>query len=231
MMSLARFALPFSFVVAVGALSACNSGDGGETESEPTVDEAPNGAATNEAPPAAESAQAPAAPSATPPAPNGPSPRETATEVDRDLAVRLALVPPDPLVVADLLTHADVREIFRYEGSLSVSTLEGIDASEGYNSTRLASDDGGFGFAVQVWQLDAARQLEPRFERLRDTWISATDDREPVGDTAFYGEFEGIRYYAFAAPSARSMSVVSCQTMLCTPNQLRTLATRVFDRL
>jgi len=230
MTSPARFALPIALMLATAALPACKSGEDGEASDEATPG-AEVAVPDEAAAPTAGSAQAPAADPPPAPTPSGPSPRQNAAPVDRDLAVRLALVPPDPLVVADLLTHADIREIFRYEGSLSVSTLEGIESSEGYNSIRLASDDGGFGFAVQVWQMDAARQLEPRFQRLRDTWISATDDRDPIGDVAFYGEFEGIRYYAFSTAGARSMSVITCQTMLCTPNQLRTLADRVYDRL
>lgn len=218
------------FLTVAHAGLACNGEDEADSSSE-TSGATAEPVGTDTAASGSGATQASADPAPTAAAPTGPSPRETASQVDRDLAVRLALVPPDPLVVADLLTHADIREIFRYEGSLAVSSLEGIEPTDGYNAIRLASDDGGFGFAVQVWQLDAARQLEPRFQRLRDTWISATDDREPVGDGAFYGEFEGIRYYAFAAGEARSMSVISCQTMLCTPNQLRTLADRVYDRL
>lgn len=184
-------------------------------------------------------AEATPAPSATPTETATP-PRErdrdrnaaAAPEVvaDLDLAVRLGLVPPEPVVVAPLLTHPDIRELVQYNGELAVRSLDGIAPSANYNALRLAAGE-GYGFALQLWRLDETRQVIPRFERLRDTWIVATPDESAVGDAAFHGEFSGIRHYVFSHRPSRSVVAITCQSDLCTTEQSREIARRVLSRL
>jgi hypothetical protein len=149
---------------------------------------------------------------------------------DRDLAIRLGLVPPEPLLVAPYLTHADVRELVQYSGGLSVSVLEGVEASPTYNTVRLATE-GGYGFALQLWRESSSGAADSRYTRLRQTYFVAIDDTTPVADRAFVGEFEGIRHYAFLDLPTRSVAVVTCQSDVCAESQARALAERVRSRL
>lgn len=215
-------------ILALAALlpaAACSRGsDDGETTMEGTGEPAP----------VAEASTEPTTPSpAANPATNNAVPvvRNTAASADRDLAQRLGLAPADPLIVSDLLTHADIREIVGYNGELSIATLEGVQPSEFYNAMRLASAEGGFGFAVQLWEDEQSRQTLSRFERLQETYIDRIAETDGVGDSAFRGEFDGIRHYAFMMERARSVAVVSCQTELCNAEQVRGLAERISSRL
>ncbi len=212
-------------IAALVSAAACSrGGDDGEAMAEANSEPAPVAEASAET--------APPAPAANP-TPNNPVPvvRNTAASADRNLAQRLGLAPADPLIVSDLLTHADIRELVGYNGELSIATLEGVQPSEFYNAMRLASADGGFGFAVQLWEDEQARQTVSRFERLQETYIDRVAETDGIGDTAFRGEFDGIRHYAFMIERARSIAVVSCQSELCTTEQVRNLAERVSSRL
>ena len=144
--------------------------------------------------------------------------------------VRLGLEPPPNLVVQYLLTRADVRELSLYEGTLTGSTLVGIEPSPNYNAFRIQSET-GYGIGLQRWLLTETRQTMPRFQRLHDTYFEANDDNDPIGDGAFYGNIEGIRHYAFAHQSSRSVVVVTCETAICSLVQVKSLAERVFSRL
>lgn len=178
--------------------------------------------------PMAEGSEAP--PSARPVAPVIPVLPPQQPAADRDLAVRLGLVPPDPLVVAQLLTHADIRELVRYDGELAVRTLDGLAPSPHYNVIRLGAGE-QYGFALQVWRLEEARQVAPRYDRLKETYIVATEDPTPVGDASFHGEFAGVRHHGFSHRASRSVAVVTCEATLCTQPQARALAERVLSRL
>jgi hypothetical protein len=157
-------------------------------------------------------------------------PRAEEPVADLDLAVRLGLVPPEPVRVSMLLTHPDIREIVRYDGELAVRPLDGIAASPTYNATRLAAGD-GYGFALQLWRLEEARQVIPRFERLRDTWIIATPSPTPVGDASFFGEYAGIRHLVFSHRASRSVAAITCQATLCSEEHAQALAERILSRL
>jgi hypothetical protein len=214
-------------ILALGALlstAACSRGDGGEE----TPDE---GTAATTSPDEASGAPTAAQPPTTPQPSGVPVVRNAAASADRDLAQRLGLAPADPLIVSDLLTHADIREIVGYNGELSIATLEGVQPSEFYNAMRLASSESGFGFAVQLWEDEQSRQTLSRFERLQETYIDRIAETDGVGDSAFRGEFDGIRHYAFMIERARSVAVISCQTELCDSEQVRGLAERVSSRL
>jgi len=211
------------------ALSGCRRGTDtaseGTSAGEPSAESSGSG---QEAPPEEASTGDAAAPT---PAPNRPPVvRSQATSADRELATRLGLAPPEPLRVADLLTHADVRELMQYTGDLTIATLDGIEPGPYYNALRLSAGS-GFGFAVQLWQEDEQRQALSRFARLQETYIDRNADTSPVGDEAFWGEFEGIRHYALFHRASKSVVIVSCQAELCTPDQVRNMADRVMSRL
>jgi hypothetical protein len=211
------------------ALASCSRGSS-DTETTPAPAEA-----STEATPAdnAGSGTPPEAGAVPPPAPtNAPLVvRNTVASADRELAQRLGLAPPDPLIVSDLLTHADIRELVGYRGELTISTLPGIAPSPLYNVVRLSSDGGGYGFAVQLWRDDQERQSTARFTRLQETYIDRIPEAEPLGNEAFRGEFDGIRHYVFLHSLSRSVATVSCQSDLCDNIHLRTLAERVLSRL
>jgi hypothetical protein len=218
-----RFLLALTLL---GASTACNGGGGEEADSgvplavPTTVEPSPgSGDPSTEVEPPSQASQ-----------PGGPSPRDEAWARDRDLAIQLGFVEPDPLVVSDLLTHADIRELVRYDGALTVTSVEGIAPTPQYNSLRLATEN-GFGFSIQLWTHDEARQAQARFERLQQTWIQATAEAVPVGDASFSGEFDALRYFAFFDTPSRSTAVVTCQVDLCDPVQIRAIAERAQSRL
>lgn len=159
-----------------------------------------------------------------------PVDRSPTPSADRQLAMRLGLTPPEPLIVADLLTHADIRSIARYDGSLTVTGLDGVEPGPEYNSLRLASD-AGYGFAVQLWQPAELRRAEERYSTLQETYIQVIADADPVSTRAFRGAYEGIRHYVFIDERSRSVGIVTCQANLCDNLQLRQLAERVVSRL
>jgi hypothetical protein len=214
-----------SVLLATTALAGCPSGSDPPTtsaeSSAPTTDTAPGAATPSD--PAAQTARERER-AAQPP------PRAEEPVADLDLAVRLGLVPPEPVRVSMLLTHPDIREIVRYDGELAVRPLDGIAASPTYNATRLAAGD-GYGFALQLWRLKEARQVIPRFERLRDTWIIATPSPTPVGDASFFGEYAGIRHLVFSHRASRSVAAITCQASLCTDEHAQALAERILSRL
>ena len=142
----------------------------------------------------------------------------------------LGLMPPAPLVVGDLLTRADVRELTGYTGTLSETTLDGIPATDSYNTIRLASET-PLGAVLQLWRLDEARKVTPKYNRLRETYITSTVDAEPAGDAAFVSEFGDVRGYVFMHRASRSVGVVSCDFKMCDAAQLKALAARVVSRL
>ncbi len=211
------------------ALSGCRRGNDavseGTSPGEPSAESSGSG---QEAPAEEASTGAAAAPT---PATNRPAVvRSQAASADRELATRLGLAPPEPLRVADLITHADIRELMQYTGDLTIATLDGIEPGPYYNALRLAAA-AGFGFSVQLWQDDEQRQALSRFARLQETYIDRNADTSPVGDEAFWGEFEGIRHYALFHRASKSVVILSCQSDLCTPEQVRSLAERVLSRL
>lgn len=156
--------------------------------------------------------------------------RRPEVEASRELAARLGLAPPDPLFVADLLTRADIRELTRFQGELMETTLEGIAPSPDYNAIRIQAN-GGFGFAVQVWEYADPRDLSAQYRRLKETYFDSTLENSAVGNEAFSADFEGIRHYAFQHRASKSMAVVTCDRALCDAAQLRALAQRVANRL
>lgn len=211
----------------VALSTACRSdpsADEPTAPSEATAAADPAAAGSGPAAPAAGSAAAPVAtPIATPIA----SPQAAG---DRDLAIRLGLVAPEPLPVASYLTHADVRELVRFDGALALGILEGVAPSPEYNTIRL-STEGGYGFALQLWREPSSRVIDDRYSRLRQTYFVAADDPMPVGDLAFRAEFEGIRHYAFLDRNTRSVAVITCQSDICLDQHIRALAERVRSRL
>lgn len=157
--------------------------------------------------------------------------RRPEVEANRRLAEQLGLAPPPPLIVADLLTRADVREVTGYTGELQETTLEGIEPSTDYNAIRLAAADKSYGFALQLWQFGETRQVTNHFRRLRETYFSQTVDGAPVGNEAFQAEFLGLHHYAFLHRASKSVAVVSCDALHCTGRQTRSMAQRVSNRL
>ena len=147
-----------------------------------------------------------------------------------ELRAKLGIAPPPALMVGDLLTRADVREIGRFSGALAETTLEGIPPTTRYNAVRIAADD-GYGFALQLWRVDELRQLAPRFNRIKDTYITTAPETAPVGDESFSADFQGIRHYAFMHRASRSVAIVTCSSQLCDAAQIRALAARVESRL
>jgi hypothetical protein len=214
-------------IAAAVAFCACRREAPTDTEASGSPEAAAPGSGSAETP----EAPAPGSGAAAPPSPTRPPVvRTTVNSADRELAIRLGLAPPEPLRIADLLTHADVREIMGYTGDLTIASLDGIDPDPYYNSLRLGSGT-GFGFAAQLWHHDEQRQALSRFARLQETYIDRAVDTSPVGDEAFFGEFEGIRHYAFFHRASRNVAVFSCQSDLCTTEQARSMADRLASRL
>lgn len=236
--SKARFGRPFALalVLCLATAGCKRGGDEGETPAEGSGEPAqplnviPEGSAEAEAPSETEGSAAPAAPTPnvdlTPPRDR----RDDEYQENRELAARLGLAPPDPLLVSDLLTRADVREITRFQGELAETSLEGIPSGAYYNTIRLQAD-GDYGFALQVWQFDEVRQLTAQFRRLRETYFDHELDSAGVGNEAFMADFQGILHYAFLHRASKSIAVVTCQRGLCDPTQTRELAQRVANRL
>lgn len=156
--------------------------------------------------------------------------RRPDVEANRDLAQRLGLAPPDPLLVSDLLTRADVRELTNFQGELLETSLAGIAPAPGYNTIRLRAD-GGYGFALQVWQTDELRQVAAHFRRLRETYFDSALDSSGVGNEAFTADFQGLLHYAFLHRQSKSAAVITCDRTLCDATQIRALAQRVGNRL
>ena len=205
-------------------------------------DEAPDPAEPSEAEGSAEPTEAAEEPGAAEPSEAAPTPTPAApitprvverrpdVEANRELAERLGLAPPPPLVVADLLTRADVRELTGYTGDLLETSLEGLEPSVDYNAIRISAGT-GYGFALQLWQLAEIRQVTNQFRRLRETYFAAENESAPVGNEAFAATFQGLRHYAFLHRASRSIAVLTCQDALCDAAQLRSLAQRVSNRL
>ena len=156
--------------------------------------------------------------------------RRPEVEANRELAARLGISPPDPLLVSDLLTRADVRELTNFSGELLETSLAGIEAGPQYNTIRLQAD-GGYGFALQVWQHDEVRQLSAQFRRLRETYFDSQLDNSGLANEAFTADFQGIRHVGLVHRPSRSIAVVTCDRNLCDPIQIRAVAGRVTERL
>ena len=189
-------------------------------------------AGSGEAAPASGSA-AEAAPKVAPPKPAAPAEeavRELTPEEISALRSVVGLTPPEPLLVSDLLTRADVREITKFEDVLAEQPIDGLAPSPTYNSIRIGSD-AMFGASLQLWRPLEARQAGGRYLRLKETYIAATVDAAPVGDEAFFGEFGETVHYAFHHKASRSVAVITCATKLCDTEKVKALADRVASRL
>lgn len=229
-----RILLPAALAVAL--LAACNRGEEPET---PETAQAPEVSAEATEPGSGAAADEPAAQPTEAAAPTPPAqPLEVArdterrpdVEANRELAAALGLAPPDPLLVSDLLTRADVRELAQFRGELLETGLAGIEPSPNYNTIRLQAD-GGYGFALQLWQHDEIRQLSTHFRRLRETYFDSSTDGAGVANEAFTADFQGIRHYGFMHRASKSIAVVTCDDALCDATQLRSIAQRVANRL
>ena len=149
---------------------------------------------------------------------------------NRQLAEQLGLAPPPPLIVSDLLTRSDIREVTQYAGELQETTLDGIEPSPQYNAIRLSAGEAGYGAALQVAVRRDAPGDEP-FRRLRETYFDQNVDGTPVANEAFQASFFGLEHYAFLHRASKSVAVVSCDADVCTGRQTRTLASRASTRL
>lgn len=227
---LQRVSLVGAFVV---ALAGCPKNDTPEPpergEQEGTAESAASPSEETDSVGEAAAAQPEAAAPAAPITPRVVE-RRPDVEANRELAERLGLAPPPPLVVADLLTRADVRELTGYTGDLLETSLEGLEPSVDYNAIRISAG-AGYGFALQLWQLAEVRQVTNQFRRLRETYFAAENESAPVGNEAFAASFQGLRHYAFLHRASRSIAVLTCQDTLCDAAQLRSLAQRVSNRL
>ena len=215
----------FALLLGLG-LAACK-----REQPEPVVPEP--GAPTAGAPTATDgSGVTPPTPAPSAPAQEPPTvaQRRPDVEANRELAASLGLAPPDPLLVSDLLTRAAVRELAGFRGELLETSLEGIAPSPDYNTIRLQAD-GGYGFALQLWQHDEVRQLSTHFRRLQETYFDSAADTAGVANEAFTADFLGIRHYGFMHRASKSVAVVTCDESLCDPTQIRALAQRVANRL
>lgn len=148
----------------------------------------------------------------------------------RELRARLGLAPPAPPEVQPLLTRADVRELLRYQGTLTETVLPGKEPGPGYNAMRLATDD-AFGVGVQLWRIEDRERLQRTFQRLQRTYIAAEPEADPVGDAAFSGDFDGLRHYAFRHDRSGSIVVITGDASLGDGAAFRALALRSLDRL
>ena len=157
--------------------------------------------------------------------------RRPEVEANRQLAEQLGLAPPPPLIVSDLLTRSDIREVTQYAGELQETTLDGIEPSPQYNAIRLSAGEAGYGAALQVWQFDEMRQATNHFRRLRETYFDQNVDGTPVANEACQASFFGLEHYAFLHRASKSVAVVSCDAEVCTGRQTRTLASRASTRL
>lgn len=147
------------------------------------------------------------------------------------LRTRLGLGQPTALQINEMLTPVDIRELTGYTGTLLDKPLPGQEPNANRNSMRIASDE-GFGVGLQVWRVDEVRQLEPRFSRLRSTYIQQERPERIIGQQAFTGEFGGIRHYAFLHRASRQILVVTCSDEICdTPEKVSRLAGRINSRL
>ncbi|MFT6395552.1 MAG: hypothetical protein ACJAYU_000294 [Bradymonadia bacterium] len=217
-------------MLCIFASVGCSRGGGDEDVSEGTGDSFPTPLVAAEGDPLEAETPTPAGDPVAPieVAPNRD--RRPEVEANRNLAQRLGLAPPDPLLVSDLLTRADVRELTNFQGELLETSLAGIAPAPGYNTIRLRAD-GGYGFALQVWQTDELRQVAAHFRRLRETYFDSALDSSGVGNEAFTADFQGIRHYAFLHRQSKSAAVITCDRTLCDAIQIRAMAQRVGNRL
>lgn len=209
-------------LLCVAMLSAAGCSKPSDEQAAGSGDQGAAGSGT--AQPAAEVAAKPKAAPAEEPV------RELSQEEILALRSVVGLTPPEPLMVSDLLTRADVRELTKFEEVLTESPLDGVPPSPTYNAIRIGSGD-IFGVSLQVWRPAEARQAGARYLRLKETYIAATPDAEPVGDEGFFGEFGETVHYAFHHKASRSVAVVTCATKLCDATKVKALADRVATRL
>ncbi|MFT5994397.1 MAG: hypothetical protein ACI82G_003410 [Bradymonadia bacterium] len=210
------------------SLAACSRGGEEPPASEPemTAGEASGDSATAQGLEAAAATPTPR----TAPAQPRVEQRRPEVEANRELAERLGLAPPPPLIVSDLLTRSDVRELTGFSGELLETSLQGLEPNEDYNAIRISADS-GYGYALQLWQFAELRRASNKFRRLRETYFASEQEAAPIGNEAFSARFSALRHYAFLHRGSNSVAVVTCQESLCDREQIRSLSERVLNRL
>jgi hypothetical protein len=135
------------------------------------------------------------------------------------------------LRVSHLLDRLEVREVFRYDATLSDATFPGQEASSTYNAHRLQpSDSASLGFAVQLWELPSQTRALEQFEALFSQSVGGVKTKD-AADRSFRISHHKLRSLVFLDLRHQAVVWLSCDEKLCSFDQITQLAQRVRKRL
>lgn len=199
--------------------------DDGEESEEPVVVARP--AAD---PPPASAEEEPEFDMGEPAAPSGGTDAPAAGGESAPATPRRVEVTASFLKVDGMLEPADVWKSLDYKGLLQHGEFVGQAPSKTYNAMRLATENGGFGVALQVWKPGSATAGTRRFDDLYKNSIGGQRSKD-VGTLAFRSEHHGLRSVVFLDQQRSTVAWVTCEAKLCSFEQLADLSRRIQRKL
>ena len=162
------------------------------------------------------------------------TPREQAQKDDRvaqQNKPKTVSVQRNLLRVDTMLTKKDIRESVPYNDLLVLGSIVGQEPSMTYNSVRWTTGkEGVFGFGLEVWKPGSQTAANKRFNGLYAQSLGGTVTKD-VGDRSFRTEHHHLRTITFYDRKRSGVASISCDTSLCTFDELAALARRVQRKL
>ena len=134
------------------------------------------------------------------------------------------------LRVTHMLDRKDVREALDFKDLLEEGEFVGQPASATYNATRLATEGGGFGVALQVWKLKNGAAATRQYDDLYKRSLGGERSRD-AGDSSFRTVNHGLHSVVFVDKRRSTVAWVTCEANICSFEELSDLARRIQRRL
>lgn len=134
------------------------------------------------------------------------------------------------LRVSHMLDRLEIREVFKFDGTLADAPFEGQTSSAIYNAHRLQPADGkSLGFALQFWKLPSSTRALEQFEELFSQSVGGVKTKD-AGDRSFRVEHHKLRSLVFLDQRHQAIAWLTCDEKLCSFEQLTLFAQRVRKR-
>jgi hypothetical protein len=166
---------------------------------------------------------------------DAPLKSSTPAEQGKDLASKEPapqLVKIQALQIRDFVQTAELVKLLNQSNGMVEAPLRGQDITSDYNHLRLVSigQKDHLGLIVQVWRDSSVPEARQRHEEFIKSFPSAKPNQSVTRKT-FFAQY-GLRSYAgFLATGQRTNVVLTCNSDLCSPDQLHKVAMAIKMRL
>ena len=156
-----------------------------------------------------------------------PEPRKAAAPQKAPETIRV-----QALQIKDFVQVTELIQILKQPNGMVDAPIQGQEITSDYNHMRLVTvgQKDSLGLVVQVWRDPNVPEARERFNSFLKSYPGAKANQSVTRKT-FFAQYGDRSYAGFLATGQRTNVVLTCNTTLCSPEQLHSVAIAIKKRL